>query len=404
MGKKSWLIKDITVYGEDGIYERGYVRIEDGKIHALGKEQEVSSAKEGEKEITFGAGCICIPGFIDVHIHGAAGADVMDGTPEALNTIAETLPAEGTTSFLATTMTLGAEAIEKALANAGSYWHKQDAAGKAEMIGIHLEGPFISPEKAGAQPPGHIVDPSVNQFRKWQQAADGRIKLVTLAPERTEGLELVRYLKENGVISSIGHSNATYKQVGAAIEAGASHVTHLYNGMRGLHHREPGVAGAALLRKELLAEVIVDGFHSCPEMVELAYQQKGQEGLVLITDAMRAKCLKNGIYDLGGQDVTVENGQARLANGSLAGSVLKMKDAIRNVMAFTGCTLAEAVQMGAVNPARELNIFERKGSLAPGKDADLVVLDSDLNVVMTLCRGEVSYGGEGVRHENHRSS
>lgn len=394
MKRKSWLIRKTTIYGEDQIYDQGYIQIEDGKIKAVG---DLLDAPDHSEPIDLGEGYICIPGFIDVHIHGAAGADAMDATPEALETVSGALPAEGTTGFLATTMTQEKDAIEKALVNAGNTIQKQADSGKAEVLGIHLEGPFISPEKAGAQPTQYIIPPDITLFKKWQQAADHHIKLVTLAPEAEGGLEFVRYLAENGVVASIGHTNATYDEVDQAIAAGATHVTHLYNGMRGLHHREPGVAGAALLRDELLTEVIVDGIHSRPEMIELAYRQKGKDGLVLITDALRAKCLKNGTYDLGGQDVTVKDGEARLANGSLAGSILKMNEAARNVMAFTGCMLSDVVQIGSVNPAKQLNVYDRKGSITPGKDADLVILDQDFNVVMTFCRGELAYKKEGVR-------
>ncbi|HEU5139267.1 MAG TPA: N-acetylglucosamine-6-phosphate deacetylase [Bacillales bacterium] len=397
MGNQSILIRDITVYGEDRIYESGSVRMKDGKIEALKARHEMGEPEPGEEIISLDPDYICIPGFIDVHIHGAAGADAMDGTPEALKTIAGALPAEGTTGFLATTMTQDGRLIEKALANAGNYWQDQSNSGCAEMLGIHLEGPFISPDRAGAQPVDHIMAPDSEQFRKWQEAASGHIRLVTLAPEQTGGLDLVRYLADHDVVASIGHSDATFEQVEGAIAAGASHVTHLYNGMRGLHHREPGVVGAALLKKELTAEMIVDGIHMRPEMVDLAYRQKKKSGLVLITDAIRAKCLRNGTYDLGGQDAIVKDGEAHLENGSLAGSMLKMKDAVQNVMAYTGCNLAEAVQMSAANPAKELKVFDRKGSIATGKDADLVVLDRDLNVVMTFCRGEIAYEREGVR-------
>ncbi|HET7658641.1 MAG TPA: N-acetylglucosamine-6-phosphate deacetylase [Bacillales bacterium] len=395
MGRNNWLIRNVTVYGETKVFERGYVRIKDGKIDEIGEESELTNRyNSGEEETRFEEGFICVPGFIDVHIHGAAGADVMDATPEALRTIASSLPAEGTTSFLATTMTLGRESIEKALVNAGRYRETQEEAGSAEMLGIHLEGPFLSPEKAGAQPIEHIIEPDVALFERWQHESGGCIRLVTLAPERNGGLSLIRHLAAHDIVASIGHSKATYEEAVDGAKAGATHVTHLFNGMSGLHHREPGVAGAALLRKELTAELIVDGIHSRPEIIELAYRMKGKDGLVLITDSMRAKCLKNGTYDLGGQTVVVENGQARLANGRLAGSVLKMKDALRNLIHFTGCSIAEAVQMGSLNPARQLKISDRKGSLAPGKDADMVILDDSMQIVMTLCRGEVAYDRE----------
>ena len=233
--------------------------------------------------------------------------------------------------------------------------------------------------------------PDVDVFEVWNELARNTIKLVTLAPEKEGGMELIRYLTDRGVVASIGHSDATYEQVMNAVEYGASHVTHLYNGMRGLHHREPGVAGAALLDDRLKTEIIADGHHVRPEMIELAYRQKTDAGMVLITDAMRAKCLKNGRYDLGGQDVNVQDGIALLDNGTLAGSVLKMKDALANIQKFTGCSLENAIKMAAENPAKQLGLFDRKGSIAIGKDADLILLNKAGEVVKTFCKGYLAY-------------
>lgn len=390
-GSESLVISGLQVHGENHLYPNGYIEIKDGKIQAIGDCHHAAASSGSDHVHTFPEDYVAVPGFVDSHIHGAAGADTMDATPEALATMAETLPQEGTTSFLATTMTQEEEAIEKALHNAGDYMTADNDDGQAQILGIHLEGPFISPEKAGAQPPADIIMPDLDRFQKWQALASDMIKLVTLAPEREGGLALIRHLTETGVVASVGHSNATYEQVVAAVQAGAARVTHLYNGMRGLHHREPGVAGAALLLDDLLAEVIVDGIHTRPEMIDLAYRQKGQNGLVTITDALRAKCLQSGTYDLGGQEVTVANGEARLAGGSLAGSILKMNEAVRNLLAYTKATLADAIQIAAANPAKQLGVYDRKGSLAPGKDGDVVVLDGNLNVVMTFCRGELAY-------------
>ncbi|GGE15809.1 hypothetical protein GCM10011571_16800 [Marinithermofilum abyssi] len=202
---------------------------------------------------------------------------------------------------------------------------------------------------------------------------------------------MVRHLTQNGVVASIGHSDATYHQVDEAIEAGVTHVTHLYNGMRGPHHREPGLAGAVLLRDELYAEIIADGIHCRPEMVLLAYRMKTRDRLLLITDAIRAKCLRRGVYDLGGQDVHMDGTTATLPDGTLAGSILKMGDAIKNVIAFTGCSLEDIIHMTAVNPARQLKVFDRKGSISLGKDADLVLLDENLDIAATFCRGKLAY-------------
>lgn len=387
------LLKGMRVYSGNGIIENGYIKINGKEIIEVGSAEELKE-DPGYKVVELPSDYHAVPGFIDVHIHGAAGADTMDATKEALDTMATALPKEGTTSFLATTITQEADQIEKALENAANYIMNQPSEGKAEVLGVHLEGPFVNPKMAGAQPKQHIIEPDLPLFKKWQEMAGGNIKQVTIASEQPGGLEMVRYLRENSVIASLGHTDATYEQVDQAIEAGANQVTHLYNQMRGLHHREPGVVGAAFLRDELKAELIVDGVHSRPETVKLAYQQKGSEGLILITDAMRAKCLKNGQYDLGGQEVTVKDGKAVLADGTLAGSILKLGHGVKNIVTFAGCSLEEAVEMASVNPAKQLNMYDKKGSITPGKDADIVILDPDLEVTMTYCRGALAFNRE----------
>lgn len=391
------LLKNVQVYSEDGIIQEGYIKIEDEKIAEIGS-MEISSSFDNYKEMLLPENFTVIPGLIDVHIHGVDGADVMDGTMEALDKMAAVLPKEGTTSFLATTMTQSQEAIEQALINVSEYIENQSSSNKSEILGVHLEGPFINKQMAGAQPVQHIINPQVSLFKKWQELSKGHIKLVTLAPEIDGGKELVRYLKETGVIASIGHSKSTYEEVSNAIDAGVTHATHLFNQMSGLHHREPGVVGAVFLREELKAELISDGVHVKPEVVKLAYKMVGSERLILITDSMRAKCLKNGTYDLGGQDVTVQDGKAVLSDGTLAGSILKLGEALKNMMAFTGCTLSDVVQMGSANPAKQLNVFDRKGSIAVGKDADLVVLDQNYDVRVTICKGRVAFQKEAM-HE-----
>ncbi|KAA9029974.1 N-acetylglucosamine-6-phosphate deacetylase [Niallia endozanthoxylica] len=392
---KPILLRGMQIYAEDQMIESGYMLLKDQKIVEYGPIEKVSSSEE-YWVIDVPSGYKAIPGLIDVHIHGVNGADVMDATFDALETMTTALPKEGTTSFLATTMTQSQTIIENALMNAGNYIQDHQQPGKAEILGIHLEGPFVNKVRAGAQPVNFIVNSNIDDFKKWNALAKQSIKLVTLAPELPGGLEMVRFLKENGIIASIGHSDATYEEVIQAIEAGANHVTHLFNQMRGLHHREPGVVGAAFLQEELKAEIIVDGVHVRPEMVNLAFQQKGKHGLILITDAMRAKCLKNGIYDLGGQAVTVADGKALLKDGTLAGSILKLGQALKNMLNFAGCTLEDTIKMASTNPAKQLNLFNRKGSIATGKDADIVILDENLEVAMTFCRGECAFirGGE----------
>jgi N-acetylglucosamine-6-phosphate deacetylase len=390
---KPILLKGIQIYSEKVKLENGYIKIKDQKIIELGPIEKLDQEDQFEI-VEIPSNYKAIPGFIDVHIHGVGGADVMDATKEALDTMTNTLPGEGTTSFLATTMTQGSTEIEKALTNAGDYIKEQQSRGKAEILGIHLEGPFVNAKRAGAQPLDHIIDPNLEIFKRWHSLSKENIKLVTMAPEQPGGLEMVRYLKENDIIASIGHSDATYEEVSGAIEAGVNHVTHLFNQMRGLHHREPGVVGAAFLHDELKTEIIADGVHVRPEMVKLAYQQKGNEGVILITDSMRAKCLKNGQYDLGGQDVTVKDGKAVLSDGTLAGSILKLGNAVKNILAYTGCSLEDAIEMASANPAKQLKIYDKKGSIAKGKDADIVILDENLDVFMTICRGTLAYTKE----------
>ncbi|WP_079506795.1 N-acetylglucosamine-6-phosphate deacetylase [Mesobacillus jeotgali] len=383
------LLVNAKVLTEERLIEKGFIYIKDGKIAETGP---VSSLPHHHAEVVeLPEENTIIPGFIDVHIHGAGGADAMDATVDALTTIASTLPAEGTTSFLATTITQEQSAIFKALKNGAKYKSTHNNPGKAEMLGIHLEGPFINKARKGAQPEEYIINPDIELFSQMQEASGNNIRLVTLAPEKENGNDFIAYLANNDVIASIGHSDATYAQMAEAVNAGATHVTHLFNGMRGIHHRDPGVAGAALLYDELKIELIADGIHVVPEMIDLAIRAKGTDGVILITDSMRAKCLKNGTYDLGGQEVSVADGRASLTDGTLAGSILKMKDSLKNMVEYTGVNLEEAVKMASENPARQLKVFDRKGSIAPGKDADLVVLDHNHEISMTFCRGIAGY-------------
>ena len=334
-----------------------------------------------------------IPGFIDAHIHGAMGDDVMDADPAGLARIAAYLPAEGTTSFLATTMTGARSAIEAALATAADH---DTAPGQAEMLGVHLEGPFVNPAKAGAQPAEHIADPDIAAFDAWQAASGGRIRVVTLAPEQPGGAVLVAHLAERGVRASIGHSACNAAQAEAAIAAGANRGTHLFNAMDGLHHRTPGAAAALLTNPAARSEIIADGLHVSPAMVKLAYRAAGAGRLMAITDAMRAKGLGDGEYELGGQPVTVKNGEARLADGTLAGSVLTFDSAFRNLRAFTGCDMRAAMGMTSATAAADLGLADRKGQLAPGFDADIVVLDGDGQLRLTVVRGVVAYDPGGL--------
>ncbi len=329
-----------------------------------------------------------VPGFIDLHIHGTHGRDVMDATEESLLAMSRTLAADGVTGFLATTMSASNDAIGAALKNiAKQMANKQGAA----ILGAHLEGPFISKTNCGAQCADHARLPDIEVLRKWQDENNQVIKKVTLAPELPGSLEMIAALGKMDVIASIGHTHATYQETCDAIAYGCTQATHLFNAMGAIHQRQPGALTALLLAKQIDAEIIVDGVHLHPAIIELIYRLKGKDGLFLVTDAMRAKCLGDGEYELGGQAVTVNKGEARLANGVLAGSTLRLPQAILNMVTFTKCSLVDAVYMATVNPAKALGLSDRKGSIAVGKDADLVILDAAFDVHLTLRGGREIY-------------
>lgn len=336
---------------------------------------------------------VVVPGFIDEHVHGAAGSDAMDGTMEDLGKIANALASEGTTAFLATTMTQSPENITKALKAVKAYRELSPESG-AEILGVHLEGPFISKDFVGAQPIEYVAKPSVEVFKKYQDASGDCVRIVTLAPEVEGSTELIKYLVSQNIVASIGHTNATYVDVKKAVEAGATNLTHTYNAMKPLHHREVGTVGSGLLFDELNCECICDGIHVSGPAIQLLHKNKPADKMTLITDAMRAKHMPDGVSELGGQVVIVKNGEARLENGTLAGSVLKMNNAVKNVMKFLNLPLEEVVKLASQNPAKNLGVFDQMGSIKEGKRADFVILDKDLNVVQTVRNGKVIYNNK----------
>lgn len=333
---------------------------------------------------------VVVPGFIDEHVHGAAGSDAMDGTMEDLGKIANALASEGTTAFLATTMTQSPENITKALKAVKAYRELSPESG-AEILGVHLEGPFISKDFVGAQPIEYLAKPSVEVFKKYQDASGDCVRIVTLAPEVEGSTELIKYLVSQNIVASIGHTNATYVDVKKAVEVGATNLTHTYNAMKPLHHREVGTVGSGFLFDELNCECICDGIHVSGPAIQLLHKNKPTDKMTLITDAMRAKHMPDGVSELGGQVVIVKNGEARLENGTLAGSVLKMNNAVKNVMKFLNLPLEEVVKLASQNPAKNLGVFDQMGSIKEGKRADFVILDKDLNVVQTVRNGKVIY-------------
>ena len=347
-------------------------------------------AEEKAEVIEIPENAVVLPGFVDQHIHGAGGSDGMDGTVEDIAIIAKTVAAEGTTSFLVTTMTQSKENITKAMQAVKAYREANSDEG-ARVAGIHLEGPFIAASHKGAQPLEYVAAPDVATFDEYNAASGKAIKLVSLAPE-VEGAEaLIRHLKDEGVVASIGHSAAKYTDVAKAVEAGASNVTHTYNAQTALHHREIGVVGSAMLIDELNCELIADTIHVSVPAMKLLVKNKPADKLTLITDAMRAKGIPDGVSELGGQTVYVKNGEARLADGTLAGSVLRMNRAVENFVTKVGVPFEKAVDCATINPAKNLGIDNEVGSIKVGKRADFVVLNDKYDVLLTVRDGKIVY-------------
>ena len=336
------------------------------------------------------ADAIVVPGFVDQHIHGAGGSDGMDGTVEDISIIAKTIAAEGTTSFLVTTMTQSPENITKAMAAVKTYREMNPDEG-ARVVGVHLEGPFIAAAYKGAQPLEYVKAPDIAAFDGYNAASGNAIRIVTLAPEVDGADEFIRHLTAQGIVSSIGHTGAKYPEIEKAVANGASNVTHTYNAQTALHHREIGTVGSAMLLDDLNCELICDTIHVSVPAMRLLVKNKPLDKLSLITDAMRAKGIPDGISELGGQVVYVKNGEARLEDGTLAGSVLRMNRAVQNMVEKVGVPFTQAIDYATINPARMLKIDNETGSIEVGKNADFTVLNANYDVVMTIRGGKVIY-------------
>ncbi|GHO96760.1 N-acetylglucosamine-6-phosphate deacetylase [Reticulibacter mediterranei] len=337
-------------------------------------------------------GGLVAPGLIDIHVHGSAGYDTMDATPQALHAMATFFAAHGVTSFLPTTVTAEQTALLAAVENAT--WCQRHYQGGARIIGLHLEGPYISAAHPGAQPVPHIRPADPAEYTRL--FARGNVRLISLAPEIAENRPLIEYAAAQGASVAVGHSAATYDDVMENVPRGLNQCCHTFNGMSRLHHREPGAVGAVLTCDEIYAQAIVDLVHLHPAIVKLLVRAKGTERVVLITDAMRAAGLSDGEYDLAGQSVTVSKGRAYLTYGnSLAGSVLTMDQGLRNLMQATELSLIEALPMATSVPARSIGLGHELGLLQPGYVADLVILKHndgrDFQVETTIVQGNVVY-------------
>ncbi len=365
-----------------GIEENGYLSIIDGKFGHFQKEKPESA------EIVDFSGKYIAPGFVDTHIHGLLNSDVMDNTPEAIKTISKGLLQFGVTSFLPTTLTDSVERLDESVENIKNVYNDVEG---AKIQGIFLEGPCFTEKYKGAQNKKYFINPTAEILDQWQEKSGNLVKKIAIAPEREDAVEFTEYATKNGVTVALGHSAATFNEVKKVVGAGANVFVHTYNGMSPLTHREPGMVGAAMELKNTFAELICDGHHVSPVAANIMMNAKSRDNIVLITDCMRAGAMEDGQYTLGEFDVIVENGTARLLTGSLAGSVLSMNNAIKNVVDWNIATLEEAIKMASYNPAVSCNIDDKCGSIKPGLPADFVVIDDSLNVYNTYLDGVCKY-------------
>ena len=367
-----------SVFVGEGFVERD-VFVADGRFVG-----EAARAEGGQT--VDAAGCYVIPGLVDLHFHGSAGADISDGDLAGLHRMGAYEASRGVTAMCPATMTLPEDVLVRAAQAAAAY---EPAADEAALVGINMEGPFISPSKVGAQNPDYVRNPSAEEFRRLQEAADGLFKLVDIAPEEPGAEEFIREMASE-VRISLAHTCTDYDTAARAFELGARQLTHLYNAMDPMHHRKPGPIPAAVEHGEVAAEIIADGVHIHPAMVRLAFQLFGDDRMILISDTLRAAGLEDGTYDLGGQDVTVRGPVATIDNGALAGSVSDLMRCLTVAVRDMGIPLASAVKAASANPARALGLDAERGSIEPGKVADAVLLDKEtLDVRAVVLRGEL---------------
>lgn len=368
------IIKQAKVYQENGAFQTKDIYISGDRITQ--KDTEDSTVLDGE-------GLYAIPGLTDIHFHGCVGYDFCDGTHEAIQAMAEYEAKNGITTIAPATMTLGDDNLTQIFAKASSY---QNSSG-ATLVGINMEGPYLSYAKRGAQNPNYLMQPDAEHFHKMQALAGGLIKLVSIAPEEEGAMEFIKAVKDE-VIISIAHTTADYALSLEALKNGASHVTHLYNAMPPFTHREPGVVGAAFDSESCHVELITDGVHINPCVVRATFKLFGEDRIIFVSDSMMATGLKDGEYTLGGQAVTVRGNKATLADGTIAGSATNLLKCLQSAVSF-GIPLESAVKCAAVNPAKRIGIYDQYGSITPGKYANIVLLDGKLDLKTVILKGKI---------------
>lgn len=373
-------IKVKEIFLKDRIEKNKIIEIEDGKIK--GFIDEIPTGKRFMDYSEF----IAAPGYVDTHIHGYGGFDIMDGNRESLIGISKGIVNTGITSFLATTLTASMEDLDNACKVVGDYYNECEG---AKVKGIFLEGPFFTEKFKGAQNPKYMSSPDFDKLKKWYDLSNGLVKKIAIAPELEGTVEFTKKAKELGVYVALGHSDAKYEEAYDAVMAGASIFVHVYNGMSPLHHRNPGMVGAALSLKNVFAELICDGHHVHPAAANVVMRARGKEEVVLITDCMMAGGMPEGEYKLGDFRVHVEGGTARLDDGSLAGSVLRLEDGVKNIVNWEIATLFEAVQMASQIPAKSVGIDNEAGIIDIGRDADINIMDDNGKIIATYIDGKL---------------
>ena len=373
------ILKNAEVFNGDFEKIRADVKIDGEKISKIG-----NFSSEDGLDLT---GLVVMPGLIDMHIHGCGGADTGDATPEALETMSQTLVKNGVTSFCPASMTLSFEELTKIFANIDAM---KDKVGGAYIHGANMEGPYIAMSKKGAQNPLYVRNPDKEEFKKLYEGCNGAIRVVDIAPECDGGDEFIKEIQPICPVS-IAHTDAGYDEAVHAIELGVRHITHLFNAQSGLHHRKPGVVGAAFdvgRANGVRAELICDGFHIHPATLRIAFREMGEDGTVIISDSMKAAGCPDGDYDLGGQPVYVRDGKALLADGTIAASTSNVYKELKNVISF-GIPEKQAVNSATINPAKAIRVDDKTGSIEEGKLADILVVDKDYNIKLVIVKGEI---------------
>jgi len=385
MDKETKYIKGGKIVLENEVLTGKVLIFNDKIVDILDEESFEKMSLIQEIKIIDAKGKYVSPGFIDIHIHGSGGKDIMDGEITALKTVSETIAKSGVTAFLPTTMSMEKEKIYKAL-DSIKLAMKDNIKG-AKIIGAHMEGPFISERYKGAHNKDYFLKPDLKFIENYMDV----IKIITIAPEEDFQFNFIKNVKKSSdIVLSMGHTNSDYETAMEAVSVGISNATHIFNAMRPFHHRDPGTVGA-VLNSNISFELIADTLHIHPDAFQILLNAKGKDKMILITDSMRAGFMKAGIYELGGQDVIVDNCSARLNDGTLAGSILTMNKAVFNILKYTDLEIYEAVALASLNPAKLINVDNSKGSIKIGKDADLIMFDEKLKVYLSISEGKTIY-------------